>query len=254
MIVNIRKNLLLERLLQTLIDPKSLLRVNLREWDHLLPLARRTGVLGRFYPTLRGYGLLDSVPPPVLPHLEAAAVIAQEHERMIRWEVNRIQRALVKLAVPIILLKGAAYVMAGLPCARGRLVSDVDILVPKEQVVVVEQALTQHGWDIITADAYDQQYYRRWMHELPPLRHRLRGTVVDLHHTILPETSRLKPDPAKLFANARPLEGTPFFVLAPTDMVLHSAAHAFHDGELSNSLRDLLDLHDLLSHFGTDPQ
>lgn len=172
---------------------------------------------------------------------------------MIHWEVNQIQRALHPITAPIILLKGAAYVMAGLPCARGRLVADVDILAHKEQLTVVEQALTRHGWDTITADAYDQEYYRRWMHELPPLRHRLRGTVVDLHHTILPETSRLKPDPAKLFANARSLERTPFFVLAPTDMVLHSAAHAFHDGELSNSLRDLLDLHDLLNHFGKEP-
>ena len=172
---------------------------------------------------------------------------------MIRWEVNRIQRALLDVVVPVVLLKGAAYVMAGLPCAQGRLAADVDILVPKEHLTLVEQALRRHGWETVELDDYDQQYYRRWMHELPPLRHRLRGTVVDLHHTILPETSRLKPDPAKLFANALPLEGTPFFVLAPPDMVLHSAAHAFHDGELSNSLRDLLDLHDLLSHFGKDP-
>ena len=33
-------------------------------------------------------------------------------------------------------------------------------------------------------------------------------------------------------------------------MVLHSAAHAFHDGELRLALRDLADLHDLMNHFG----
>jgi len=248
------KNLSPQRLLLALVDPDSLLALDLGAWDYVVPLGRRTGVLGRLYPAITAENLQNFIPPVVLPHLEAAFIIAQEHERKVRWEVNRIQSALIKLTVPIILLKGAAYVMAGLPCAQGRLAADVDILVPKEHLTLVEQALRRHGWETVELDDYDQQYYRRWMHELPPLRHRLRGTVVDLHHAILPETSRLKPDPVKLFANARPLEGTPFFVLAPTDMVLHSAAHAFHDGELSNSLRDLLDLHDLLGHFGKDPQ
>ena len=235
-------------------DPDRLSTLSLREWDRLLPLARHTGVLGRFYQQLADDHLLERIPAPVLPHLEAAHITAAEHERMIHWEVNRIQRTLAYTSISVVLLKGAAYVMAGLPCARGRLVSDVDILVPKEQLALVERALQQHGWETAELDTYDQQYYRRWMHVLPPLRHRLRGTLVDLHHTILPETSRLKPDPAKLLANARPLEGTRFQVLAPTDMVLHSAAHAFHDGDLNNSLRDLLDLHDLLCHFGADPR
>jgi len=45
-----------------------------------------------------------------------------------------------------------------------------------------------------------------------------------------------------------PLEGTIFRVLAPVDMVLHSAAHAFQDGDLSRGFRDLVDIDDLLHH------
>jgi hypothetical protein len=36
-------------------------------------------------------------------------------------------------------------------------------------------------------------------------------------------------------------------------MVLHSAVHLLHDGELDNGLRDLVDLHSLLQHFGKQP-
>ena len=32
-------------------------------------------------------------------------------------------------------------------------------------------------------------------------------------------------------------------------MVLHAAAHGFHDGELQNPLRDILDVHQLMSEF-----
>lgn len=236
-------------------DPKALPAVSLREWDYLLPLIRQAGILGRFYPQLAEHGLLEHIPTPILPHLQASAIIAAERERMIRWEVNRIQRALADTPIPVILLKGAAYVLAGLPCARGRLMADVDILVPEEALMTVERALRRQGWEATKLDEYDQQYYRRWMHELPPLRHRLRGTEVDVHHTILPKTSRLKPDPTKLWVAARSLGDGRLKVLAPADMVLHSAAHAFYDGDLSNSVRDLLDLHELLCHFGsTDRQ
>ena len=90
------------------------------------------------------------------------------------------------------------------------------------------------------------------MHELPPLVHRERGTELDVHHTILPRTSRLKPSADKLWASAVKLEGSELQVLSPVDMVLHSAANAFHDGEISLAIRDLADIHDLLVHFGED--
>ena len=113
----------------------------------------------------------------------------------------------------------------------------------------MEAALQDAGWQPIKLDPYHQRYYRTWMHELPPLRHRERGTVVDLHHTILPPTSRLKPDPAQLWAAARRLGGGPVHVLAPADMVLHGAAHLFQDGDLRRALRDLVDIGDLLGHW-----
>jgi len=217
-----------------------------------LPAARQAGVLGRLYSRLAASDALAALPKPVLPHLEAGFAVAAEHERMIRWEVNRIQRALQDTAIPLTLLKGAAYVMAKLPFAQGRLASDVDIMVAHSHLEAVEQALRSHGWAAVKLDPYDQRYYRHWMHELPPLRHVLRGAVVDVHHAILPATSRLKPNPAKLLAAARAL-GPGLNVLAPADMVLHSAAHALHDGDLRQGARDLLDLHDLLSYFGREP-
>jgi hypothetical protein len=42
-------------------------------------------------------------------------------------------------------------------------------------------------------------------------------------------------------------------VLAPVDMILHSATHLFSDGELEHGLRDLSDLDGLLRHFSGEP-
>jgi hypothetical protein len=72
-----------------------------------------------------------------------------------------------------------------------------------------------------------------------------------LHHAILPRTSRLQPSTARLIDRA--IEVRPGIrVLCPSHMVLHAAAHLFHDGEITGAVRDLVDLDGLLRHFGRD--
>src|SRR5690606_2651387 len=115
-------------------------------------------------------------------------------------------------------------------------------------------ALMLRGWATTHHNAYDQRYYREWMHELPPMQHVTRQSVLDVHHAILPITARLRSDPAKLLQAAQPVARDPVLkVLAPTDMVLHSATHLFLNEEFSNGLRDLADLDVLLRHFSVDP-
>jgi hypothetical protein len=238
-------------LLEALKKPRSLRDLESARWDELLCRARNTRLLAPIGLSLQGLGLLNDLPDRVAPQLEAECAIARENERMLRWEVNRIQRALRAIEVPVVLLKGAAYTFADLPAAAGRVSSDVDIMVPKAALDEVEPALLRAGWEAVKLDPYDQRYYRTWMHELPPLCHRDRHTLVDVHHTILPETGRLHPDARDLAAAARPI-GDGLLVLAPIDMVLHSAAHLFQDGDLDGGLRDLVDLDSLLTHFGQD--
>jgi hypothetical protein len=203
---------------------------------------------------LEEHGLLDAIPAQARERLEWTRVRAERHRQAVAWEVSKIRQALGGVEPRLVLLKGAAYVLAGLPAARGRLFSDIDILVAHELLGQVEGELMLGGWVSNHLDAYDQRYYREWMHELPPMQHAKRQTVIDVHHAILPRTAQARPDPAKLRAAARPLAGQPgLYVLAPADMVLHSAVHLFHEGEFNHGLRDLFDIHRLLLHFGAQP-
>src|SRR6185437_12077470 len=114
--------------------------------------------------------------------------------------------ALAPLGVPVILLKGTAYAAAGLSPALGRSIGDLDILVPHAALPDVERALLGHDWEWVKEDDYDDSYYRRWMHELPPLIHKERDRMIDVHHTILPPTARRTPDAEALVQDRRPLE------------------------------------------------
>jgi len=235
-------------------QPDRVRRFDPLAWDLLIRQARRANLLARLAWLLRRHELWNEVLPVARPHLESAWAFSQRQRIALRWEIECIAEAIASTGLPLVLLKGAAYAAMDLPVAAGRLVSDVDILVPKERITEVESALMIHGWHTLHHDAYDQHYYRRWMHEIPPMRHLKRGTVIDVHHALLPESARIRADSNAMRAAATAVPGQDrVLVLSPTDMVLHSAAHLFHEGELDKGLRDLVDLDSLLRHFGEQP-
>lgn len=221
-----------------------------RDWEQLLSQARRARLMGRLARWVDDHGGLAQVPEAPRAHLQSALRRVQRLDDQTRWELDCIRRAAGHLPTPIVVLKGAAYVLAGLPPAGGRIFEDVDVLVARPQLRNVEMALFANGWVARQLDAYDERYYRDLMHELPPLQHIERGTSLDVHHTITPPTSRFAVDAALLLACARPLADAPrLAVLAPADMVLHSAVHLMQDGDFSGGQRDVLDVADLIGEF-----
>lgn len=241
-------------LLAALTTPSILTKFELNDWNSLIRQARRTNLLSRVAVKSEELGIIECLPQKVADSLHAALYLAANNRRVIEWEIRCIRRALENVNTPIILLKGAAYAAAKLPAADGRIAGDIDIMVSEERLSEVEAALLANGWSQIKFSDYDQRYYRKWSHELPPLVHDQRRTVIDVHHTILPRTSRLKPDVSKLWQRALDLDDVGMKVLGHQDMVLHSAAHLFQDGDLGFAIRDLVDLADLLNFFGKDPE
>lgn len=235
-------------LLRVIVEPTLLAGLTDAEWERLLVEADGARLTGRLLLECDRRGVPSDPAPWLQDRLVTARAAANESERAIRWEIGRIARAFHGLDGRWVLLKGAAYVAARLPPARGRLVADLDVLVAPETLEDAEAALREGGWEQGPLDAYDERYYREWMHEIPPMAHADRGSVVDLHHAILPRTSRLAPDTALLLEQSE--SSGRGWVLSPTHMVLHAAVHLFHDGEVSGAVRDLVDLDGLLRHFG----
>lgn len=229
-------------------------RLSLAEWDLVVRQARRANVLARIAALAQAHGAWDAVAPAPRRHLASALALATRQQRELRFEVAQIARALQPTGLPVVLLKGGAYALAGLQASLGRMVSDVDILVPRERLADVETALMMAGWVHTNHDDYDQRYYRTWMHELPPMRHLQRGTVLDVHHALVPATARARPSTQRLLQAALALPGqSGVRVLAPHDMVLHSAAHLFHESDFAHGFRGVVDIDALLREFAAVP-
>ena len=235
-------------------EPERICEFSLSSWELLIRQARSAGLLARIAALLEERALLANVPAAPAAHLAAARTLATAQQDEVRREVTHIGDALRSLSTPVVLLKGTAYLLAGLPASLGRTFSDVDVLVPRDRLAEAEAALMLAGWATTHRSAYDQRYYRRWMHQLPPLQHIRRQTVLDVHHAILPDTARLRPSSRRLLAAAEPLESHPgFSILSPPDLLLHSMAHLFHNEDMSRGLRDLSDLDLLMRHFADRP-
>jgi putative nucleotidyltransferase-like protein len=235
-------------LLELMREPRSCIDLTLREWEIVIAQGRSAGLLGSLGLLLQDRGVLKRVPSVVRRHLESVMCIHRKQCEGLDYETQWLRRSMDDIGEKLLLLKGAAYILAGLPAGSGRLVSDIDVLVRKSSLQSVEAVLSKYGWDAGDTDPYNERYYRKWMHEIPPMTHRRRRSVLDVHHTILPPTADEKLDPDKLFDELWEVRPG-IYVLSPLDMVLHSATHLFHEGDFAHGLRDLLDLDRLMRHF-----
>lgn len=228
--------------LAALRDPAQAARWTAADWDRAVRLARRLRLLARLGESLDAAGMLAQVPPAAARHLRAEMRLARWQTRALAWLAERAGAALDGAPYPRVLLKGAAYVADGLALGRGRLPSDLDILVPRAHLGDAQARLAAAGWSELALDAHDRRYYHEWSHEAPPMRHPAHPLELDLHHNILPPVARLTVDADRLLARVRPSGWPGWQALDPLDQILHSAAHLFQDPELTDRLRDLADL------------
>jgi hypothetical protein len=226
--------------------PANALALDAADWTALIAIARAEQMIGTLAARLDGLVVPDDV-ARILADARASA--AQGHVAAL-WEVEMARRALAPLGEPVVLLKGSAFAAANLRAGEGRSIGDLDILVPRARIDAVEAALLTAGWEWVKPNPYDDAYYRQWMHELPPLIHRDRDRMIDVHHTILPLTARITPDAASLLKDSVTVSPG-VRMLAPFDMIVHAAAHLFADGDLAGGMRNLWDVHCLVEQFGT---
>lgn len=236
---------LLQRALQ---DPACILQLTNQQHYELLSEARSSRLLASLALELQAAGLTSAIPPAINRHFLSARLVHEKQKRDLSYECEKIQLALQSIGERIVLLKGAAYLLSELPAGRGRLITDIDILVPHHRIELAEEVLVQFGWERGDVDAYDDHFYRKWGHEIPPLTNPKRDTTLDVHHNILPPTSGPKVHASLLFEHL--IEIKPgIYTLSWHDMVIHSATHLFHEGEFHHGLRDLWDLDRMLRDF-----
>lgn len=221
-------------------------------WESITRVARSAAVLSRI---ASNYKTKFSVQLPeyIVEQFEATNRHAELLKQQVFFEAHELDQHISKCSSqPAIFLKGAAYVLSQNSTGQGRIFSDIDILVKKDDLPRIEKRMQAFAWFPNSIHDYDQKYYREWAHEIPPLVRAVRGTVADIHHNLIPLISGKAPDINLFLDQLRQLD-CGYYVLSAHAMTLHSVIHLFYQEEFIHGFRDLSDLHLLFNENQNNP-
>ena len=230
-------------------DPKQAEQLTLKQWELLIREARSANLLA-YLASFLEKNKINNIPSKAQNHLNAALIFSYKQRSNVVLECQKLAKIFKAIDVQPIFLKGAAYSIANLDLSKTRLLSDIDVLVKKEDLQKAEQTLFQQGWFAEEITDYDDKYYRQWAHEIPPLKHIRRHTILDLHHNILALMTGHIVDTTTLHENKVESCIVPnTYTLNNPLLVMHSAVHLFHEGEFDKGLRDLIDIKTMIETF-----
>ena len=229
-------------IIQLYIQPQLATSVSLRQWESLILVMRSEQLLARFGYRFREVGVLATLEKCVQRHFENAITLAEHQHTQIRYEAKKLSSYLKGKTKKLVFLKGGAYVLSNCSASIGRTCGDVDVIVEKSDITAVEKALILAGWCHKDINDYDDQYYRKWAHEIPPLTHGVRGTVLDLHHNLVPIISGRMVDTEILFRYTK-THSHGIETLTEPAMFVHSSIHLFFNEDFKYAYRDIFDLY-----------
>lgn len=156
-------------------------------WEALLSEANRQHVTPLWYSRLKAHGLLSLLPDDLSAYLEQLYAANLARNRMLQEELALILALFKAHGIPVILLKGAATFADQLYVDEGaRLMSDMDLLVPEEQLTEAERLLVMEGYvddpaNVSLSDVWPGN--TRHAH-LPGLMHLRKNITVELHYRV----------------------------------------------------------------------
>jgi hypothetical protein len=237
-----------QQLAQILVEPDKAIKLSLDNWAKLILILRESKLLASLYHSSMAQGCFADYPNYAQKHLYASSIHAQRQRAQVLFESEKLSHLLKTISVEPIFLKGANYILRDSNNSHGRIVSDIDILVKKDELYRVEEKLKSELWQSEKLSDYDDKYYRKWAHEIPPLFHLLRHTVLDVHHNLYLPISGRSPK-VELFLTNKTVCENGCYVLGPAESVLHSIIHLFMNEDFTNAFRDLFDLHLLINEY-----
>lgn len=220
-------------------EPELLYGLDDIQWQDLLRILRYNDLVATLASTIVCYGIpIES--SYAEKHLIAAETYSTRQSQQVINEAYNLTSILDEIEIYPAFLKGAAYSIANDKNAQGRLMSDVDILVAKEHLPDIEIKLKEHGWHEKEVSDYDDNYYRKWSHELPPYYHHGSGTTLDIHHTLIPPITGKQVPIEHILGSAEARKG--LYVLPLEWRLLHCIIHFFYNEDYDKPFRDFWDI------------
>jgi hypothetical protein len=221
---------------------RRLLRSDL-DWQRVLSTATDLRVAPLVYSTLKTVASTTSVPPAVIEQLARLYYRHAALNGQFYAELRTILTACAQATIPVLVLKGAAIAERVYGNIALRPMSDLDLLVRREDLEAMNRLLHELNY-VHDESEHPAAWYPGHHHHLAPYRRPDRHAAVEVHHHIVPSTAPVRIPVEHLWRRAQraSIASTPALVLAPTDVVLHFCLDISCVASFVKGLRTLCDI------------
>ncbi|MCK4732459.1 MAG: nucleotidyltransferase family protein, partial [Methanophagales archaeon] len=201
------------------------------DWDYIVETSMRHGISPLLYWNLSRIDDGEYVPAEVMTKLRIV------YYKNIAWnmlrydELSKILIAFNDAEIDVIVLKGAFLAETIYKNIGLRPMSDIDILVRREDLQKVKKELVQLGYaGIIYPTKWHEKLYTQWQTELKEeiqFNKHDKNVRIDVHWNVQPPVIPFQIDINKFWENAQPVKiaGVETLMLAPEDLLQHLCLH-----------------------------
>lgn len=196
------------------------------DWEAVGATAFSWGVAPLFYYRLRN--LAPNLPSHLLHDLAVAYLSASAQNAWLFSDLREVLLALRSAGIEVIALKGAALAETVYPSRAARPMSDIDLLVRRENLAGARDALLGLGY--VSSSQLSAEAQTHISHHIQPLVSP-RRTIVELHWTLARPDRPFRPDLDGLWQRARPTRIADVLarVLAAEDTLVYLSLQAAED-------------------------
>ena len=195
-----------------------------QDWERAVFIAEREMATSNLWRGLRDSAA--ALPVGVAEHLKKSAMVSDFRMQHLSQRLQGTARVLAERGIPFLLLKGAAVGAIMDPTFRSRPMSDIDLLVHREDTARARDAVIASGWPQ-TSDAVLIELLKD-AHHLPHfVDPQLAGVRLELHVELMPEDNSFAFGEAELWADAHPASEPFTGALVPSreHLLLHVCVH-----------------------------
>jgi hypothetical protein len=209
-------------------------QLSISDWQTILQHSDRHGITPLLYQRLQTSGIGSRIPTDILLELRKRYLYNAGKNMRLYHELSKVLTVLQKEDVPVIILKGAhlAEIVYGNIALRS--MSDVDLLVKRQDFARSQQSLIRAG------------YF--------PRDRRFISDIQWSIENLLPDLTR---DIKKIWERAQPavIAEVKVLVLSSEDLILHLCLHiAFHHLFQAASLKYLCDIQEAIRYYSAQIQ
>ncbi|MHA1537100.1 MAG: nucleotidyltransferase domain-containing protein [Alphaproteobacteria bacterium] len=190
------------------------------DWPRLLRLADREHITASLTASLRRRALFDDLPGDIRAALKRRYFMGAELNARIKTQAEEVVALFNSGGCTPMLLKGGLYLFEAPPEALGgRVLRDLDMVVPADQLEACIGLLRQAGY-------VPEGEHEDWTYHYRPMHHKNKIVPIELH--VRPGEQRTFISVEDAWAEAVPVKaaGLKMVALAPAHRILHNIFHS----------------------------